>query len=90
MSFPQPQQLANAIVRTDLSWNVGVAYRIPDTTFNLQGSYQQGRVNVQLSCLLVYSISLAVLGPKFAVLGPDRFTNSFAPGNFCLSLYRSI
>ena len=30
-------------------WNVGMAYRAPDTNFNFQGSYQQGRAYVQLS-----------------------------------------
>ena len=28
-------------------WNVGAAYRPPDTNINLSGSYQQGRTNIQ-------------------------------------------
>lgn len=39
-------------------WNCGVAYRVPDTNFNLQLSYQQGRANVQISCVPDESMSL--------------------------------
>jgi hypothetical protein len=62
-------------------WNVGVAYRIPDTNFNLQGSYQQGRANVQLSCA----------PDEYApFLGPNGFTNGVGPGNLGLSLNLSV
>jgi hypothetical protein len=43
-------------------WNVGLAYRIPDTSINLSGSYQQGKGNIQLSC--VPDESLPLLGPN--------------------------
>lgn len=62
-------------------WNVGVAYRIPDTNFNLQGSYQQGRANVQLSC---------VPDEYAQFLGPNGFTSGVGPGNLGLSLNLSV
>ncbi len=43
-------------------WNIGMAYRIPDTSINLSGSYQQGKGNLQLSC--VPDESLPLLGPN--------------------------
>ena len=29
----------------------GVGYRVPDTNINVQYTYQQGRTNVQISCV---------------------------------------
>ena len=43
-------------------WNLGVAYRIPDSNINLSGSYQQGKGNLQISC--VPDESLPLLGPN--------------------------
>ena len=44
-------QLQSQIYGQSSPWNMGVAYRIPDKNFNLQGSYQRGKANVQLSCV---------------------------------------
>lgn len=43
-------------------WSIGAAYRIPDTNINLQLGYQQGRGNIQVSCVPDEAISL--LGPN--------------------------
>lgn len=75
------QQLQMQLYGQSSPWNVGCAYRIPDTNFNLQGSYQQGRVNFQLSC---------VPDEYAPMLGPNGFTNGVGPGNLGLSLNLSI
>ena len=75
------QQLQMQLYGQQSPWNVGVAYRIPDTNFNLQGSYQQGKANVQLSC---------VPDEYAPFLGPNGFTNGVGPGNLGLSLNLSV
>jgi len=75
------QQLQMQLYGQTSPWNVGLAYRIPDTNFNLQGSYQQGRANVQLSC---------VPDDYAPMLGPNGFTQGVGPGNLGLSLNLSI
>lgn len=75
------QQLQMQLYGQNSPWNVGIAYRIPDTNFNLQGNYQQGRANVQLSC---------VPDEYAPLLGPNGFTNGVGPGNLGLSLNLSI
>jgi hypothetical protein len=75
------QQLQSQLYGQSSPWNIGVAYRIPDTNFNLQGSYQQGRANLQLSC---------VPDEYAPLLGPNGFTNGVGPGNLGLSLNLSI
>ena len=75
------QQLQMQLYGQSSPWNVGVAYRIPDTNFNLQGTYQQGRANVQLSC---------VPDEYAPFLGPNGFTNGVGPGNLGLSVNLSI
>ncbi|KAL3770782.1 hypothetical protein ACHAW5_008392 [Stephanodiscus triporus] len=75
------QQLQQQLYGQNSPWNVGVAYRIPDTNFNLQGSYQSGRANFQLSC---------VPDEYAPMLGPNGFTNGVGPGNLGLSLNLSI
>ena len=75
------QQLQQQLYGQASPWNVGVAYRIPDTNFNLQGSYQQGKTNVQLSC---------VPDEYAPFLGPSGFTNGVGPGNLGLSLNLSV
>lgn len=75
------QQLQMQLYGQSSPWNMGVAYRIPDTNFNLQGSYQQGRTNLQLSCL----------PDEYApMLGANGFTNGVGPGNLGLSLNLSV
>jgi len=75
------QQLQQQLYGQTSPWNVGVAYRIPDTNFNLQGSYQQGKTNLQLSC---------VPDEYAPFLGPNGFTNGVGPGNLGLSLNLSV
>lgn len=75
------QQLQMQLYGQSSPWNVGVAYRIPDTNFNLQGSYQQGRANVQLSC---------VPDEYAPMLGANGFTQGVGPGNLGLSLNLSV
>jgi hypothetical protein len=75
------QQLQMQLYGQTTPWNVGVAYRIPDTNFNLQGSYQQGKANVQLSC---------VPDEYAPFLGPNGFTQGVGPGNLGLSLNLSV
>lgn len=75
------QQLQMQLHGQSSPWNVGVACRIPDANFNLQGSYQQGRANLQLSC---------VPDEHAPMLGPNGFTNGVGPGNLGLSLNLSV
>lgn len=75
------QQLQMQLYGQTSPWNLGVAYRIPDTNFNLQGSYQQGKTNLQLSC---------VPDEYAPMLGPNGFTNGVGPGNLGLSLNLSL
>lgn len=57
-------------------WNIGAAYRPPDTNINLSGSYQQGRTNIQVSF---------VPDEGAALLGQNGFTNGVGPANLGLS-----
>lgn len=75
------QQLQRQLYGQNTPWNIGVAYRIPDTNFNLQGNHQQGRTNIQLSC---------VSDDYAPMLGASGFTNGVGPGNLGLSLNLSI
>eukprot|EP00594_Rhizosolenia_setigera_P013086 CAMPEP_0178957786 /NCGR_PEP_ID=MMETSP0789-20121207/11146_1 /TAXON_ID=3005 /ORGANISM="Rhizosolenia setigera, Strain CCMP 1694" /LENGTH=304 /DNA_ID=CAMNT_0020640151 /DNA_START=56 /DNA_END=970 /DNA_ORIENTATION=- len=75
------QQLQMQLYGQTSPWNVGVAYRIPDTNFNLNGSYQQGKANLQISC---------VPDEYAPMLGPNGFTNGVGPGNLGLSVNLSI
>lgn len=75
------QQLQMQLYGQSSPWNMGMAYRIPDTNLNVQGSYQQGRANVQLSC---------VPDEYAPMLGANGFTNGVGPGNLGLSLNLSV
>jgi len=75
------QQLQMQLYGQSSPWNIGLAYRIPDSNFNLQGSYQQGRATIQLSC---------VPDEYAPFLGPNGFTNGVGPGNLGLSLNLSV
>jgi hypothetical protein len=57
-------------------WNLGAAYRPPDTNINLSGSYQQGRCNIQVSMVPDEGANL---------LGPNGFTQGVGPANLGLS-----
>jgi len=75
------QQLQMQMYGQTSPWNVGFAYRVPDTNFNLQGSHQQGRTNFQFSC---------VPDEYAPMLGPNGFTNGVGPGNVGVSLNVSV
>jgi len=62
-------------------WNVGMAYRVPDSNINLSCTYQQGRGNIQLSCVPDEAASL---------LGPNGFVNGVTPGNVGVSFNINI
>merc|ERR1719454_369376 len=57
-------------------WNLGAAYRPPDTNINLSAAYQQGRCNVKISCIPDEGANL---------LGPNGFTQGVGPANLGLS-----
>lgn len=57
-------------------WNLGAAYRPPDSNVNVSLGYQQGRTNLQVSMVPDESTSL---------LGPTGFTSGVGPGNLGLS-----
>lgn len=57
-------------------WNLGAAYRPPDSNVNLSLAYQQGRTNLQVSMVPDESSSL---------LGPTGFTAGVGPGNLGMS-----
>lgn len=59
-------------------WNLGAAYRPPDTNVNLSGSYQQGRANLQVSM---------VPDEGAALLGQNGFTQGVGPANLGLSFF---
>mmetsp|Transcript_20408 Transcript_20408/g.20676 ORF Transcript_20408/g.20676 Transcript_20408/m.20676 type:complete len:237 (-) Transcript_20408:38-748(-) len=75
------QQLQMQLYGQTSPWNAGMAYRIPDTNFNIQGSYTGGRANIQLS---------SVPDDYAQLLGPNGFSNGVGPGNLGLSLNLSI
>jgi len=58
------------------NWNVGAAYRPPDTNVNLSLGYQQGRTNIQISM---------VPDEQASLLGPNGFTAGVGPANLGLS-----
>lgn len=72
MQAVQQQALGGAVGQ----WNLGAAYRPPDSNVNLSLAYQQGRTNLQLSMVPDESSSL---------LGPSGFTAGVGPGNLGMS-----
>ncbi|KAF6002227.1 hypothetical protein F1559_002956 [Cyanidiococcus yangmingshanensis] len=63
------------------NWNVGVAYRPPDTNVNLSLLHQQGRTQVQVSM---------VPDEQAGLLGPNGFTSGVGPGNLGVSFNINI
>lgn len=72
MQAVQQQAMGGAVGQ----WNVGAAYRPPDSNVNLSLAYQQGRTNLQVSMVPDESSSL---------LGPTGFTAGVGPGNLGMS-----
>jgi hypothetical protein len=63
------------------NWNIGVAYRPPDTNVNLSLLHQQGRTQVQVSM---------VPDEQAGLLGPNGFTSGVGPGNLGVSFNINI
>lgn len=59
------------------SWNIGCAYRPPDSNLNISMGYQQGRTNIQISMIPDEQANL---------LGPNGFTSGVGPANLGVSL----
>lgn len=72
MQAVQQQAMGGAVGQ----WNVGAAYRPPDSNVNLSLAYQQGRTNVQV---------LMVIDESSSLLGPTGFTAGVGPGNLGMS-----
>lgn len=86
MQYLQIQQQQLQAIQQQVSgqnspWNIGAAYRVPDTNINLSFSYQQGRGNLQVSCVPDESVPL---------LGQNGFVHGVTPGNIGLSLNINI
>ena len=62
-------------------WNVGIAYRPPDSIFNISAGYQQGKANIQVTMIPDEHASL---------LGSTGFTAGVGPGNLGFSLNLNI
>jgi hypothetical protein len=62
MQQQQLQAIQQQVQGASSPWNIGAAYRIPDSNINLSCTYQQGRGNIQISCVPDESVSL--LGPN--------------------------
>eukprot|EP00304_Pavlova_gyrans_P007198 CAMPEP_0206058304 /NCGR_PEP_ID=MMETSP1466-20131121/46343_1 /ASSEMBLY_ACC=CAM_ASM_001126 /TAXON_ID=44452 /ORGANISM="Pavlova gyrans, Strain CCMP608" /LENGTH=278 /DNA_ID=CAMNT_0053433599 /DNA_START=24 /DNA_END=860 /DNA_ORIENTATION=- len=58
-------------------WNIGAAYRPPDTNINLSFNHQQGRTNI---------VASMVPDEQQSLLGPNGFTNGVGPANLGVSL----
>ncbi|RYH30763.1 hypothetical protein EON65_04240 [archaeon] len=65
MQQQQIQAMQQQMMSGGSPWNAAVAYRIPDTNFNIQCSYQQGRGNVQISCVPDEASSLLGANGKY-------------------------
>mmetsp|Transcript_28479 Transcript_28479/g.55547 ORF Transcript_28479/g.55547 Transcript_28479/m.55547 type:complete len:370 (+) Transcript_28479:49-1158(+) len=63
------------------NWNIGIAYRPPDSIFNISAGYQQGKANIQISM---------VPDEQASLLGATGFTAGVGPGNLGLSLNLNI
>ena len=58
-------------------WNLGAAYRPPDSNVDLFLAYQQGRTNLQVAMVPDESATL---------LGPSGLTSGVGPGNLGMSM----
>lgn len=67
MQQQQLQAIQQQVQGASSPWNIGLAYRIPDSNINLSGSYQQGRGNIQISCVPDESVPLLGANGKLPV-----------------------
>lgn len=99
----QFQALQQQMMGAQVPWNIGATYRIPDSNFNFQFNYQQGKANLQVSC--VPDESLSLLGPNgervlnlssladltlFLSSSLAGFVHGVTPGNVGLSFNLNI
>lgn len=77
MQQQQLQAIQQQIQGSSSPWTAALAYRIPDSNINLSYNFQQGRSNIQLSCVPDEAMSL---------LGPNGFVQGVTPGNVGLSV----
>ncbi|KAJ1628344.1 hypothetical protein T492DRAFT_614902 [Pavlovales sp. CCMP2436] len=82
MQYMQVQQQQLQAIQQQLygggggKWNVGAAYRPPDTNVNLSFNHQQGRTNI---------VASMVPDEQQSLLGPNGFTNGVGPANLGVS-----
>ena len=76
MQQQQLQAIQQQVQGSSSPWNIGAAYRVPDSNINLSCTYQQGRGNVQVTC---------VPDESAPMLGANGFVNGVTPGNLGLS-----
>lgn len=77
----QLQAIQQQVQGASSPWNIGAAYRVPDSNINLSCTYQQGRGNIQISCVPDEALPL---------LGANGFVNGVTPGNVGLSFNINI
>lgn len=76
----QMMQLQNALGGGS-PLNLGLSYRIPDTNINVQYTFQQGRTNVQFTC---------IPDDQAPFLGPQGFTHGIGPGNLGVTVNLNV
>jgi len=76
MQHQQLQAIQQQVQGSSSPWTAALAYRIPDSNINLSYNFQQGRSNIQISCVPDEAMSL---------LGPNGFVHGVTPGNVGLS-----
>lgn len=77
----QLQQLQQQAYGQSSPLQFGWAYRVPDTSINLGGQYQNGKTSIQLQCVPDDSV---------AMLGPNGFTRGVGPGNLGLNVNMNL
>jgi len=77
----QMQAIQQQVQGSASPWTAAASYRIPDSNIQLGYNYQQGRSNIQISCVPDEAMSL---------LGPNGFVHGVTPGNLGLSFNINI
>lgn len=77
----QLQQLQQQAYGQSSPLQFGFSYRVPDTSINLGGQFQNGKTSIQLSC---------VPDDSMAMLGPSGFTRGVGPGNLGLNVNMNL
>lgn len=82
----QMMQLQNALGGGS-PLNLGMSYRIPDTNINVQYTYQQGRTNVQFTCIPDDQVSLVYLPSLSLHHHHQQLTGSCVTLSCCLYIF---